>query len=273
MPETLLRSQRVKIPTGQRLATRPEPSLAAVLVTGRLMRRQVVNGPVETSLENLDIVVAQAFIAAEGSSRAPAKVRVPAPPGCVTSARAQGTGGNLGGPRASRTEPWEASNMRIGRGGAREQATRVNPVSADTGLTANKSVVSSRTEEPDRVGASEGDWSLHRRDGGVGWANSTGEVGEAALAATRRRKGAKRMRRSQKRVSEWCRNHRYYGITGNMPSLKKVRNHVVRTWRKWLNRRSQRGRMPWHRFEKVLDRLPLPNPAIVHSAWKGAVYA
>ena len=109
----------------------------------------------------------------------------------------------------------------------------------------------------------------------------------------KRKTAAKRMRRSQKRMSEWCRNHRhvpldeqhrmlcaklrghynYYGITGNMLSLKKVRNHVVRTWRKWLNRRSQRGRMPWHRFEKVLDRLPLPNPTIVHSAWKGAVYA
>jgi hypothetical protein len=192
MPETLLRSQRVKIPTGQRLATRPEPSLAAALVTGWLMRRQGANGPVETSLEKLDIVVAQAFISVEGSSRAPEMARVHAPPGCVTSARAQGTGGNLGGPRASRTEPRGASNMRIGRGGAREQATRINLVSADTGLTANKLAVSSRTKEPDRVGASEGDRSLHRWDGGVGWANSTGEVGEVVQAATRRREGADR---------------------------------------------------------------------------------
>jgi hypothetical protein len=192
VPETLLRSQRVKIPTGQRLATRPEPSLAAVRVTGRLMRRQELNGPMETSLEKLSIVDAQAFIFVEGSSRASETARVPAPPGCVTSARAQGTGGNLGGPRASRTEPREASNMRIGRGGAREQATRVNPVSADTGLTANKLAVSPRTKEPDRVGASEGDRSLSRRDGGVGWANSTGEVGEVVQAATRRREGTDR---------------------------------------------------------------------------------
>ena len=202
MPETLLRSQRVKVPTGQRLATRPEPSLAATLVTGWLMRRQAVNGPMATSLEKLDIVDAQAFIAAEGSSRAPVKARVPAPPGCVTSARAQGTGGNLGGPRASRTEPRGASNTKIGRGGAREQATRVNPVSVGTGLTANRSAVSSQTKVPDQVGASEGDRSLSRRDGGVGWANSTGEAGEAAQAATRRREGAHRDLRKRVMNSE-----------------------------------------------------------------------
>ena len=154
--------------------------------------RAPVLSRLETSLEKLDIVDAQAFMFVEGSSRALAKGRVPAPPGCVTLARAQGTGGNLGGPRASRTEPRGASNTKIGRGGAREQATRVNPVSADTGLTANKLAVSLRTKEPDRVGASEGDRSLSRRDGGVGWANSTGEVGEVVQAATRWREGADR---------------------------------------------------------------------------------
>jgi hypothetical protein len=192
MTETLLRSQRVKIPTGQRLATRPEPSLAAALATGWLMRRQGGNGPVESSLENTNTVDAQAFMSAEGSSRASAKARMPAPPGCVTPARAQGTGGNLGGPRASRTELRGTGNTRTGRGGAREQATRVNPVSVDTGLTANKPAVSPRTEEPDRVGASEGDRSLSRWDGGIGLANSTDEVGEVAKAATRWREGADR---------------------------------------------------------------------------------
>jgi hypothetical protein len=109
----------------------------------------------------------------------------------------------------------------------------------------------------------------------------------------KRKTAVNRMRRSLKRVTEWCRNHRhaplveqhkqlcaklrghynYYGLTGNMPSLKKVRWHVEKTWRKWLNRRSQRGRMPWYRFKQVLARCPLPRPTIVHAAWKGAVFA
>jgi hypothetical protein len=192
MPETLLRSQRVKIPAGQRLATRPEPSLAATLATGWLMRRQEANGPMETSLENTNIVVAQAFIFVEGSSGVPARARVSAPPGCVTSARAQGTGGNLGGPRASRTGSRGASNTRIGRGGAREQATRAGFVSAVMDPTANKTAVSSRAKALDRVGTGEGNRSLFRWDGGVGWANSTGEVGEVARDATRWREGADR---------------------------------------------------------------------------------
>jgi len=66
---------------------------------------------VATSLEILDIVEAQVFISAEGSSRAPDLVRMPAPPGCVTLARTQGTGGNLGYPQASRTA---ATPYRVG---------------------------------------------------------------------------------------------------------------------------------------------------------------
>ena len=39
------RTQRVQVPTGQRLATRPGPSLVRRRATGVAKRRQEVNGP------------------------------------------------------------------------------------------------------------------------------------------------------------------------------------------------------------------------------------
>jgi hypothetical protein len=48
-----------------------------------------------------------------------------------------------------------------------------------------------------------------------------------------------------------------YGITGNFRALKGFRNGVAAAWRMWLNRRSQRARMHWARFEALLQRHPL----------------
>jgi len=102
----------------------------------------------------------------------------------------------------------------------------------------------------------------------------------------KRKTAARKLCRSMKRATEWCRKHRhlpmpdqhrqlcaklrghynYYGLIGNMRSLRKLEWHVIRTWRKWLNRRSQRGRMPWARFTQVLERFPLPKPMILRCA-------
>jgi hypothetical protein len=57
----------------------------------------------------------------------------------------------------------------------------------------------------------------------------------------------------------------YYGITGNLDALGRLRFEVRRIWHKWLNRRSNRNRMPWERYERLLERYPLPNARIVHS--------
>lgn len=142
--------------------------------------------------KNPNIVGAQAFMVAEGSTAMSERARTCSPPGCVTSARAQGTGGNLGGPRASRTARRGVSDKGIGRGGAREQATGTRSASADTGLGAKRAAVSSRIEALGRVGAREGDRSVLRWDGGVGLATSTCEAGEVARAATLWREGANR---------------------------------------------------------------------------------
>ncbi|MFB6261015.1 MAG: RNA-directed DNA polymerase, partial [Thiohalorhabdaceae bacterium] len=96
-----------------------------------------------------------------------------------------------------------------------------------------------------------------------------------------KRKTAKdRKRRALKALNEWCRANRhrpvpeqwrvlyrklrglyaYYGIIGNVHSLQGLWFRVRRIWKKWLNRRSQRGRMPWARFHQLLRAFPLPMP-------------
>ncbi len=105
-----------------------------------------------------------------------------------------------------------------------------------------------------------------------------------------RKTAGKRFRRALKAVADWCRRnlHRtvaeqhkalaqkleghfqYYGITGNWDMLNRFVHAVERLWRYWLNRRSQRRRMPWDRFKVFLERCPLPKVHVAHSALAGA---
>jgi RNA-directed DNA polymerase len=101
----------------------------------------------------------------------------------------------------------------------------------------------------------------------------------------KRKTAVKRLSRALHRFNAWCRSHRhapvawqhqqlvqklrghyaYYGITGNEHRLRRVRWEVIRLWRKWLNRRSQRRRMHWERFARLLEQYPLPRVKIVHT--------
>jgi RNA-directed DNA polymerase len=102
----------------------------------------------------------------------------------------------------------------------------------------------------------------------------------------KRRTSKDRMRRSLRRLNEWCRLHRhyprpwqheqlsrklrgydnYYGITGNFSALVRFQRRLHWIWRQWLNRRSQRKGVTWNRFYKYLKRNPLPRPYITHPA-------
>jgi group II intron reverse transcriptase/maturase len=97
-----------------------------------------------------------------------------------------------------------------------------------------------------------------------------------------------RFTRALRTIAQWCRRRRhlplveqhralgwklrghyaYYGITGNQPALSRFRYETRRVWRKWLNRRSQRARMSWERFARLLARYPLPPPRVVHSVYR-----
>ncbi|GJL90285.1 MAG: group II intron reverse transcriptase/maturase [Minwuia thermotolerans] len=57
----------------------------------------------------------------------------------------------------------------------------------------------------------------------------------------------------------------YYGITHNYAALDRFRETVLRAWRYWLGRRSQKGYITWKRFAALQQRYPLPKARIVHS--------
>lgn len=62
-------------------------------------------------------------------------------------------------------------------------------------------------------------------------------------------------------------HYQYYGISGNMPALRRYHSAALRLTRKWLNRRSQRGKYNWRRFTDYLKHYPLPAPRIVHNLY------
>jgi RNA-directed DNA polymerase len=95
------------------------------------------------------------------------------------------------------------------------------------------------------------------------------------------------LRRGIQAAVEWCRRHRhhsvadqhtmlkqklighfnYFGVNGNIRCLLQLLRQVERGWRKWLDRRSERARMSWGRFEQLLQRHPLPRPRITVQIW------
>jgi RNA-directed DNA polymerase len=94
----------------------------------------------------------------------------------------------------------------------------------------------------------------------------------------KRKTMAKRFRRGLRQLHEWCQAHRhtpleaqwraltqklrghftYYGITGNYTSLSRFHWFATRIWKRSLDRRSQRGYLPWDKFKRLLVRFPLP---------------
>jgi group II intron reverse transcriptase/maturase len=102
----------------------------------------------------------------------------------------------------------------------------------------------------------------------------------------KRKTAADRFSRTLKRLSQWCREYRhwpvdwqheklslklrghdaYFGISGNLLALRRLRFALERIWQKWLNRRGRKTGMDWERFQLLLKRYPLPHPVIFHSA-------
>ena len=109
-------------------------------------------------------------------------------------------------------------------------------------------------------------------------------IGSWAVTCKTRRA---RLARAIQRVYAWCRDHRhlpvreqhaqltrrvqghinYFGVNGNAASLQRFVRQAKRSWFKWLNRRSQRARLTWERFNDLLGDLPLPRARIVVRIW------
>jgi len=106
----------------------------------------------------------------------------------------------------------------------------------------------------------------------------------------KRKTAASRLSRALRSIAQWCRFHRhqpvgeqqqslgqklrghfaYYGITGNSKALQWFRYEVGRCWRKWLNRRNRERSLDWDRFNRLLERYPLPPARVVHSVYARA---
>jgi RNA-directed DNA polymerase len=92
----------------------------------------------------------------------------------------------------------------------------------------------------------------------------------------------KRLRRSLKAISSWCKRHlhdpvveqwkalnaklrghyQYYGRSTNFRSLRSFYRTVLRVWRWWLNRRTRGKTVNWSVFGQILRRFPLLLPRI-----------
>ena len=61
-------------------------------------------------------------------------------------------------------------------------------------------------------------------------------------------------------------HYQYYGVIFTYSSLRAFKDCVVRLWRKTLGKRSQKGRVTWASYSRLLAALPLPEP-VIHQAW------
>lgn len=62
-------------------------------------------------------------------------------------------------------------------------------------------------------------------------------------------------------------HYNYFGVSGNMESLKRYYYQVYWMARKWLNRRSQRKSMTIENYSRYVSSHPLPLPRIYHNIY------
>jgi len=66
-------------------------------------------------------------------------------------------------------------------------------------------------------------------------------------------------------------HYNYYGLTNNYKRISDFYQYVKRQLRMWLGRRSQKGRITWEEFERMLEFYPLRQPKITKTLWRGLV--
>jgi len=75
----------------------------------------------------------------------------------------------------------------------------------------------------------------------------------------------RRMHHPVPEVAKWMRgvvagHNRYYGVPMNSPALYLFRFQTVWLWQRALSRRSQNGRVVWHRMLRIANHwLPIPH--------------
>ncbi len=67
-------------------------------------------------------------------------------------------------------------------------------------------------------------------------------------------------------------HYNYYGISGNMPQIRKFYQRILSLVYKWINRRSQKKSYNWEQFHRFLKYNPLPRPKIYHLTYTLSSY-
>ena len=100
-----------------------------------------------------------------------------------------------------------------------------------------------------------------------------------------------RLRRTLQAITSWCRLHLhdavaeqqrvlaqklrghygYFGRRGNFDRLWVIFDRTRKIWRRWLSRRSQKGKLTWGCMVGLLERNPLPRPRPPHARSEAAV--
>ncbi len=86
----------------------------------------------------------------------------------------------------------------------------------------------------------------------------------------------KKVRNSTK-TKEWWKilmskllgHYQYYGISENFEGIRRFYKKTLELLYKWLNRRSQKKRMNWKKFNEYIKHYPLPKPSIKHNFYTG----
>ena len=79
--------------------------------------------------------------------------------------------------------------------------------------------------------------------------------------------------RNKEKTKEWWKTLRsklrghfqYYGVSGNYKWIDNYYKETMCLLHKWLNRRSQKRKMSWEKFNNYLTHYPLPRPRIRHN--------
>lgn len=61
--------------------------------------------------------------------------------------------------------------------------------------------------------------------------------------------------------------YNYYGISGNYLWMINLYKYVCKIIKKWLSRRSQKGKLNWEKFYRIVNYNPLIKPKIVFKLW------
>ena len=61
--------------------------------------------------------------------------------------------------------------------------------------------------------------------------------------------------------------YNYYGISGNYLWIERIYNYAIRLLRKWLSRRSQRGKISWEKMNNIIKYCQIAKPKISYHLW------